>query len=109
MKKIIFTILLLVNLAGVFAQVDFGISIFPDIVYHHKDGMGLLMDIYVPQNNNGKGVIFINSGGFQSPFFTKQYKEINDSLNIRNGNKYILIHKTDIQPEYSQQFSFEEL
>jgi dienelactone hydrolase len=109
MKKITFTILLLVNLVGVFAQVDFGISIFPDIVYHHKDGMGLLMDIYVPKNNNGKGVIFINSGGFQSPFFSKQYKEKNDSLSNRNGINYIFIKKTDIQPEYSQQFSFEEL
>jgi dienelactone hydrolase len=71
--------------------------------------MGLLMDIYVPKNNNGKGVIFINSGGFQSPFFSKQYKEKNDSFSNRNGNNYIFIKKTDIQPEYSQQFSFEEL
>ncbi|MBI9035808.1 MAG: dienelactone hydrolase family protein [Bacteroidales bacterium] len=109
MKQIIFTILLSVILSGAFAQVNNEISIFPDIVYHHKDGMGLLMDIYVPQNNNGKGVIFINSGGFQSPFFSKQYKEKNDSLSIRNGNNCIFIPKTDIKPEYAQQFSFEEL
>ena len=109
MKKIIFTILLSVILSGAFAHVNNEIIIFPDIVYHHKDGMGLLMDIYVPKNNNGKGVIFINSGGFQSPFFSKQHKEKNDSLSIRNGNNYIFIHKTDIKPEYSQQFSFEEL
>jgi dienelactone hydrolase len=109
MKKNIFTILLLFNLAGVFAQVDAGISIFPDIVYHHKDGMGLLMDIYVPENNNGKGVIFINSGGFQSPFFPKQYEEKDDSLSIGNGKSYIFKTKTELKPEYSQQFSFEEL
>ena len=109
MKKNIFIILLSVNLAGVFAQVNVGISIFQDIVYHHKDGMGLLMDIYVPKNNNGKGVIFINSGGFQSPFFPAQYKEKNDSLTNRNGKSYILKTKTELKPEYSQQFSFEEL
>ncbi|WP_298266089.1 alpha/beta hydrolase [uncultured Lutibacter sp.] len=109
MKKSIIAILLSITLTNVFAQNGSNIKIYPDVVYHHKDGMGLLMDIYVPENNNEKGVIFINSGGFQSPFFSKQYKEINDSLSIRNGNNYISIHKTDIQPEYSQQFSFEEL
>jgi dienelactone hydrolase len=108
-KKSIIAILLSITLTNVFAQNGSDIKIYPDVVYHHKDGMGLLMDIYVPMNNNGKGVIFINSGGFQSPFFSKQYKEKNDSLSNRNGNNYIFIKKTDIQPEYSQQFSFEEL
>ena len=108
-KKSIIAILLSITLTNVFAQNGSDIKIYPDVVYHHKDGMGLLMDIYVPKNNNGKGVIFINSGGFQSPFFSKQYKEKNDSLSNRNGNNYIFIKKTDIQPEYSQQFSFEEL
>lgn len=108
-KKSIIAILLSITLTNVFAQNGSDIKIYPDVVYHHKDGMGLLMDIYIPKNNNGKGVIFINSGGFQSPFFPKQHEKINDSLSIRNGNNYIFIHKTDIQPEYSQQFSFEEL
>jgi dienelactone hydrolase len=107
MTKIISAILLSFTLSGLIAQNNNEISIFPDVVYYHKDGMGLLMDIYVPQNSNNKGVIFINSGGFQSPFFSKQYKETDDSSSA--GNNYTLIKKTDIVPEYSQQFSFEEL
>lgn len=105
---LLIAILFSITLTSVFAQHGNGIKINPDVVYHHKDGMGLLMDIYVPQNNNGKGVIFINSGGFQSPFFSKQYKK-NDALSSGKCNNYIFIKKTDIQPEYAQQFSFEEL
>jgi dienelactone hydrolase len=109
MKKIIFAILLSFTLSGAIAQFSNDISIFPDLVYHHKDGMGILMDIYVPQNYNSKGVIFINSGGFQSPFFSNQYKDKNDSLSNRNGKNFHFIPRTDIEPEYAQQFSFEEL
>ena len=109
MKKIFFTILLSVTLSTAIAQVNNEISIFPDVVYHHKDGMGLLMDIYVPQNSNNKGVIFINSGGFYSPFFSKQYKEKGDALSHINEDNYTFVEKTDLVPEYSQQFSFNEL
>ena len=75
MKKSIVAILLSITLTSVFAQNENDITIYPDVVYHHKDGMALTMDIYVPSNHNSKGVIFINSGGFQSPFFSNQYIE----------------------------------
>jgi hypothetical protein len=44
-----------------------GFRIIPDVVYGNKFGMALTFDMYQPQNQNGAGVIFINSGGWQSP------------------------------------------
>jgi len=44
-----------------------GVRITPDVVYGHKFGMALTFDMYQPKNQNGTGVIFINSGGWQSP------------------------------------------
>jgi acetyl esterase/lipase len=109
MKKTIIAILLSITLTSVFAQNDTDIKIYPDVVYHHKDGMALTMDVYVPENQNSKGVIFINSGGFQSPFFPNQYVENNNSLSKIDENNYAFIPKIDLKPEFAQQFSFEEL
>ncbi len=102
-------ILFSISLAYIFAQNDNNITIYPDIAYHHKDGMALIMDIYVPDNQNSRGVIFINSGGFQSPFFPNQYVQNNNSLSKIYENNYIFISKIDLKPEFAQQFSFEEL
>jgi dienelactone hydrolase len=44
-----------------------GVRITPDVVYGHKFGMALTFDVYQPKNQNGAGVILINSGGWQSP------------------------------------------
>ena len=44
-----------------------GIRITPDVVCGHIFGMALTFDMYQPQNSNGAGVLFINSGGWQSP------------------------------------------
>lgn len=54
-----------------------GIRITPDVVYGHKFGMALTFDMYQPQNSNGAGVIWINSGGWVSnkPNFYKQTTE----------------------------------
>ena len=109
MKKSIIAIFLSITLTIVFAQNENEISIYPDVAYHHKDGMSLTMDIYVPSNQNSKGVIFINSGGFQSPFFSNQYIENNNSADEVDKDNFVFIPKIDIKPEFSQQFSFEEL
>lgn len=45
-----------------------GIRITPDVVYGHKFGMALTFDMFQPKNQNGAGVIIINSGGWQSRF-----------------------------------------
>ena len=42
-----------------------GVHITPDVVYGHKFGMALTFDMYQPKNQNGAGVIFLNSGGWR--------------------------------------------
>ena len=37
-----------------------------NIVYGHKDGLGLLMDVFTPRKQNGAGVIWTVSGGMNS-------------------------------------------
>ncbi|PLW98107.1 MAG: hypothetical protein C0593_06605 [Marinilabiliales bacterium] len=108
MKKSIISILLSITLTSVFAQNENNVGIFPDVVYHQKDGISLTMDIYVPENQNNKGVIFINSGGFQSPFFPNQYVE-NDALSKTDDSNYAFIPKIDLTPEFAKQFSFDAL
>ena len=37
-----------------------------NIVYGHKHGLGLLMDVFSPEEQNGAGVIWVISGGMNS-------------------------------------------
>ena len=50
------------------------VRITPDVVYGHKFGLALTLDMYQPKNPNGAGVIFVNSGGrvSKAPNFYKQ-------------------------------------
>ena len=59
-----------------------GIRITPDVVYGHKFGMALTFDIYQPENQNGAGVIFVNSGGWHSPSLPSYYKETVEGLRL---------------------------
>jgi pimeloyl-ACP methyl ester carboxylesterase len=54
-----------------------GIRITPDVVYGHKYGMALTFDMFQPENQNGAGVILINSNTWLSinPNFYKQTTE----------------------------------
>ncbi|UCD48535.1 MAG: prolyl oligopeptidase family serine peptidase [Phycisphaerales bacterium] len=47
-------------------QADEGIKITPDVVYGHKHGMALTMDVYQPTSGNGVGILFMVSGGWYS-------------------------------------------
>ncbi|WP_182867513.1 alpha/beta hydrolase [Rhodopirellula sp. JC639] len=43
------------------------VTITPDVVYGHKSGMALTMDVFTPtENANGAGVLFMVSGGWYS-------------------------------------------
>lgn len=44
-----------------------GPRIHENVVYGHKLGMALTLDVYRPESANGAGVIFLNSGGYVSP------------------------------------------
>jgi len=40
-----------------------------DVVYGHKDGLAMVFNVYQPAKPNGLGIVFINSGGWKSPFW----------------------------------------
>jgi acetyl esterase/lipase len=42
------------------------IQLDPDVVYGHKDGLALTMDLYRPPNRNGAAILFMVSGGWFS-------------------------------------------
>ncbi len=58
-----------------------GVRITPDVVYGHKFGMALTFDMYQPENQNGVGLIFINSGGYQS-IMPDYYKQTDEGLRL---------------------------
>ena len=43
-------------------------KITPDVVYGHKDGLALTMDVLTPPKPNGCGVLFMVSGGWYSRY-----------------------------------------
>lgn len=60
------TLLLLIAFAGPMARADGDPQIQPDVVYGHKDGMALTIDVFKPKTTNGAAVLFIQSGGWYS-------------------------------------------
>jgi acetyl esterase/lipase len=59
-----------------------GVRITPDVVYGHKFGMALTFDMFQPKNQNGAGVILINSGGWVS-MFPNIYERTDDGIRLR--------------------------
>jgi len=43
------------------------VGIRADVIYGHKYGMALTLDVYQPRQPNGAGIVFMNSGGSVSP------------------------------------------
>jgi len=59
--------LLFVVVCGVATAVaEESIKITPDVVYGHKHGLALTMDVYQPNAANGVGALFMVSGGWHS-------------------------------------------
>src|SRR5690349_12679742 len=57
----------LVLLAAPGFAADVPVEITPDIVYGHKMGMALTMDLFQPKSNaNGAAILFMVSGGWRS-------------------------------------------
>ena len=42
------------------------IEITPDVIYGHKSGLAMTFDVFHPKDANGKGVLFMVSGGWYS-------------------------------------------
>ncbi len=47
-------------------------SIQPDVVYGHKDGLALTLDVIKPAKPNGAGILWIQSGGWYSNWVEPQ-------------------------------------
>ena len=43
-----------------------GVTVVPDVVYGHKDGMALTFDVFKPSRPNGAAIIHVVSGGWVS-------------------------------------------
>lgn len=62
-----FLVATLLFFAAPAAAADFPVDITPDIVYGHKMGMALTMDLFQPRaNSNGAAILFMVSGGWRS-------------------------------------------
>lgn len=61
-----FLLLLVVLCVSVPALADDAVSVRPDVVYGHKDGLALTFDVLTPKQPNGAGVLFLQSGGWYS-------------------------------------------
>ena len=83
------------------------LDIKPDIVYGHKYGMALTMDIYQPKNHNGAAVIFMNSGGFVSGQ-VRQYEIIEGKYRFVGADELLLLPFKFHYPPL-EQFSYKEL
>jgi acetyl esterase/lipase len=64
MVLLLFVILACASAATTWAADD--VQIEADLVYGHKDGMALTMDLLRPANPNGAAVMFLQSGGWYS-------------------------------------------
>ena len=70
-------------------------SVITDVVYGHKDGLALTLDVYRPARPNGAGIISIVSGGWQSSvemgrFIAAYYPPLNEKgftvFAVRHGS-----------------------
>lgn len=73
MTRSILPVLLLSVCFAAVAVAQVKLEIIPDVVYGHKDGMALTMDVLKPKSGaNGAAVIFIVSGGYVSDYTPPQ-------------------------------------
>ena len=83
-KKGLVRIILLVNCALVAATNSADVTIKPDVVYGHKDGMALVYDVLMPDSANGAAILFMMSGGWYSSWAppetrARQFKDMLDA------------------------------
>lgn len=68
------------------------------VVYGHKFGLAMTFDVYQPQERNGAAVIFINSGGWQSPAF-------DFDAPTSDGNRFLTDSEIDQADSIHREFS----
>jgi acetyl esterase/lipase len=73
-------------------QPDRKVSITPDVVYGHKDGMALFYDVFGPAKANGSAVLFMVSGGWFSRWQTPESRLDSFQGLIDRGITVIAVH-----------------
>lgn len=100
--RLILPVLLLSVCFATLARAQAKVDIIPDVVYGHKDGMALTMDVIKPKSGaNGAAVVFMVSGGWVSNYSPPQqmadrFKDLLDKgftvIALRHGGspKYLI-------------------
>jgi acetyl esterase/lipase len=92
-RQLCLALCMVLALGGVNASAE--ISITPDVVYGHKDGMALTYDVLKPEKHNGAAIIFMVSGGWFSRYSApensaKQFSDMLDAgyavYTVRHGS-----------------------
>lgn len=96
MRTGVFLCLALTFMAPISAQDDTYPAIEPDVVYGHKDGLALTMDVYHPEEDaSGAAILFMMSGGWVSrwappentkPLFQPYLNEGFTVIAVRHGS-----------------------
>src|SRR5262245_59839485 len=62
----LFAAVLVASIAAAAADAEKKAEVVPDVVYGHKDGMALAMDVIKPAKPNGSAILLVQSGGWYS-------------------------------------------
>ena len=107
MRKLFKTILAAIFFTGIVVIPKLSAAGFTqekNIVYGHKHGLGLLMDVFSPEEQNGAGVIWVISGGMNSSRHSipKPNKNPNFNILINHGyTVFAVMHGS--QPKFALQ------
>src|SRR3954470_21835810 len=66
LPKLIASLLPLMLTLTSFGQTNGNFKRTEDVIYGHKSGMALTMDVFQPEKPNGFGILFVVSGGWFS-------------------------------------------
>ena len=75
------------------------LRIIPDVVYGHKDGLALTMDVFRPEKPNGAGVLFIVSGGWYSIYIPPERAQLQFSR-LRTAGFTVFAVRHGSSPKY---------
>ena len=65
-RRVLWVVLLMMSVGSARLYAEEDVRITPDVVYGHKHGMALTMDVFQPRQGNGVGVLLMVSGGWFS-------------------------------------------
>jgi acetyl esterase/lipase len=67
-------------------------TISADVIYGHKDGMALTYDVFVPENANGAGIVYMVSGGWFSIWVDPERRQATFEPLLTEGFTVFAVH-----------------